>query len=146
MPPINVLIYSGPGTSPSALAHATHTLTALLTPHHAVHPLTPTQLLSEPWPATCALLVIPGGADTAYTQTLEGEGNRRIQRYVHGGGKYLGLCAGGYYGCRRCEWEVGRAGMEVVGERSLGFFPGVGRGSVVPGFVYRAEVGARAVG
>lgn len=80
-----------------------------------------------------------------YCRTLNGDGNRRIRQYVLMGGKYLGLCAGGYYGSSRCEFEVGKKGMEVVGERELGFFPGTCRGLAFPGFVYASEAGARVV-
>ena len=89
--------------------------------------------------------MIPGGADLPYCRKLNGEGNRRIIRFVEQGGAYLGLCAGGYYGSSRCEFEVGRKGMEVVGDRELAFFPGVCRGLAYPGFVYHSEEGARAV-
>lgn len=94
--------------------------------------------------ASCALLVFPGGADLGYCRTLNGEGNRRISRYVNAGGAYLGFCAGGYYGCQRCEFEVNDPKMAVVGERELGFFPGICRGLAFAGFVYHSEAGARA--
>jgi len=64
---------------------------------------------------------------------------------VNTGGSYLGLCAGGYYGSARCEFEVGNAAMEVTGSRELEFFPGTCRGSAFRGFVYNSEEGARAV-
>ncbi|KAK5128510.1 hypothetical protein LTR85_003179 [Meristemomyces frigidus] len=143
---VNVLVYAGPGATLSSVRHATWSLRRLLGPNHAVLTITSDQLLREPWPATCALLVIPGGADLGYCRTLNGEGNRRIKLYVQTGGAYLGLCAGGYYGTTRCEFEVGkvREGMEVVGGRELGFFPGACRGLAFPGFVYHSEAGARA--
>lgn len=94
--------------------------------------------------SSCALLVIPGGADMGYSRTLNGEGNRRISNFVQTGGAYLGFCAGGYYGTKRCEFEVGDKTMEVIGERELGFFPGTCRGCAFPGFVYHSEAGARA--
>ena len=81
----------------------------------------------------------------AYCRTLNGEGNRRIKQYVRMGGSYLGLCAGGYYGCAKCEFEVGKKGMEVIGDRELAFYPGTCRGLAFPGFVYNSEAGARAV-
>ncbi len=101
-------------------------------------------IIKEPWTASCALLVFPGGADLGYCRTLNGEGNRRISRYVNQGGSYLGFCAGGYYGSKRCEFEVGDKRLEVVGDRELGFFPGTCRGLAFPGFVYHSEAGARA--
>ncbi|EMC92758.1 hypothetical protein BAUCODRAFT_37668 [Baudoinia panamericana UAMH 10762] len=142
----NILIYSGPGSTLSSVRHATYPLRRLLGPHHAVLPITAEQLLREPWQASCALLVMPGGADLGYCRSFNGEGNRRIKQYVQAGGAYLGLCAGGYYGCGRCEFEVGRVreGMEVVGERELRFFPGSCRGLAFGGFVYHSEAGARA--
>jgi len=87
---------------------------------------------------------MPGGADLGYCRTLNGEGNRRISMYVNRGGAYLGLCAGGYYGCARCEFEIGKPGMEVAGNRELAFFPGTCRGLAFPGFVYHSEKGTRA--
>ena len=87
---------------------------------------------------------MPGGADLAYARTLNGAGNRRIARYVRSGGAYLGFCAGGYYGSKKCEFEIGDPKLEVVGERELAFFPGTCRGCAFAGFVYHSEEGARA--
>lgn len=80
-----------------------------------------------------------------YCRSLNGAGNRRIDQYVRRGGAYLGLCAGGYYGSARCEFEVGNKMLEVVGSRELGFFPGTCRGCSYKGFVYHSEAGAKAV-
>ena len=90
------------------------------------------------------MLVMPGGADLPYCRTLNGEGNRRISQFVERGGSYLGLCAGGYYGSKRCEFMIGDKKMEVVGDRELAFYPGTCRGLAFPGFVYHSEEGARA--
>jgi biotin--protein ligase len=79
-----------------------------------------------------------------YCRSLNGEGNRRIEQYVRRGGAYLGLCAGGYYGTSKCEFEVGNRVLEVVGPRELGFFPGTCRGCAFKGFVYHSEGGAKA--
>ena len=87
---------------------------------------------------------MPGGADMGYCRTLNGEGNRRISQYVNRGGAYLGLCAGGYYGSTRCEFEEGKQAMEVCGDRELAFFPGTCRGLAFPGFVYHSERGTKA--
>jgi len=87
---------------------------------------------------------MPGGADLPYCQALNGQGNVRIRNFVDRGGRYLGLCAGGYYGSARCEFEVGRKAMEVLGDRELAFFPGTCRGTAYEGFEYQSEKGARA--
>ena len=141
---VNVLVYAGGGATLESVRHATWSLRRLLGPNYAVITVTGDQILKEPWSASCALLVMPGGADLGYCRTLNGEGNRRIKQYVQMGGTYLGLCAGGYYGCSRCEFEVGKKGMEVVGDRELGFFPGTCRGLAFEGFVYHSEAGTRA--
>jgi len=70
--------------------------------------------------------------------------NPSIRSYVEQGGAYLGICAGAYYASRRIEWETGTK-LEISGERPLGFFDGVCKGSVYPGFAYESESGARAV-
>ena len=87
---------------------------------------------------------MPGGADLPYCRTLNGEGNRRISQFVERGGAYLGFCAGGYYGSKRCEFEVGNNALEVIGARELAFYPGTCRGCAFKGFVYHSEKGARA--
>ena len=91
----------------------------------------------------CRLLVIPGGRDLPYCSLLNGAGNDRIRGFVRGGGAYLGLCAGAYYGASRVEFSAGDPAMEVVGSRELGFYRGVARGPVFPGFSYDSSAGAR---
>ena len=107
-------------------------------------PVTGDMIIKEPWQSTCAALVFPGGADQGYCRTLNGAGNRRIRQYVEQGGKYIGFCAGGYYGTARVEFEVGNRLLEVVGDRELAFYPGTSRGCAFSGFVYHSEKGARA--
>ena len=88
---------------------------------------------------------MPGGADLPYCADLNGRGNELIRQFVEeGGGSYLGLCAGGYYGCSRVEFEPDSEKLRVAGDRELGFFPGVALGAVVPGFRYETEAGAAA--
>ncbi|KAF2396173.1 class II aaRS and biotin synthetase [Trichodelitschia bisporula] len=135
----------GNGSTVESVRHCLYSLRRLLSPNYAVMSINGEVLLKEPWPATCALLVFPGGADLGYCRTLNGEGNRKIRQYVNRGGAYLGLCAGGYYASKRCEFMVGDKRMEVVGDRELSFFPGTCRGLAFPGFVYGSEEGAHAV-
>ena len=135
---------AGTGASPSAVQHALFSLRQHLSPNYAVLPLTTETLLNEPWYTTCALLVFPGGGDLGYCRSLNGAGNRLVRRYVHNGGRYLGLCAGGYYGSSKCEFEVGNRPLEVTGERELGFFDGICRGSVFKGFEYGSDRGTKA--
>jgi biotin---protein ligase len=139
-------LYSiGEGTTPTSVRHVFYTLRKALSPRYVVLPLSSTALLNEPWLASCAALVFPGGADLAYCRLFNGAGNRRIKQYVQNGGKYIGLCAGGYYASSKCEFMQGDRVMEVVGDRELKFFPGICRGLAFNGFKYQSEAGARAV-
>ncbi|GAB1316079.1 biotin holocarboxylase synthetase [Madurella fahalii] len=141
---LNVLVYTGTGSTVESVRHCIYSLRRLLSPNYAVIPITESALLKEPWAPTCALLVFPGGADLGYCRVLNGAGNRSIAQFVRRGGAYLGFCAGGYYGSRRCEFEVGNRELEVVGARELAFFPGTCRGGAFRGFAYHSERGAKA--
>ncbi|KHJ31733.1 putative biotin apo-protein ligase [Erysiphe necator] len=142
---VDVLIYSGLGSSAESVRHCLYSLRRLLVPNYAVISVTERTILREPWTKSCALLVFPGGADTGYCNSLNGDGFRIIDQYVRRGGAYLGFCAGGYFGSSRCEFEVGNRSLEVVGPRELSFFPGTCRGSAFKGFEYNSEAGAKAV-
>jgi biotin--protein ligase len=137
--------FLGNGSTIESVRHCLYTLRRLLSPNYAVISITDTVILKEPWTASCALLVFPGGADLGYCRSLNGDGNRRIEQYVRRGGAYLGLCAGAYYGSSRCEFEVGNKKLQVIGSRELSFFPGTCRGCAFKGFVYHSEEGAKAV-
>ena len=126
------------------MRHCLYTFRRLLSPSYAVITVSGDAIIKEPWTASCALLVLPGGADLGYCRTLNGEGNRRISQYVERGGRYLGFCAGGYYASKRCEFELGNKQLEVVGNRELAFYPGTCRGCAFSGFVYHSEAGSRA--
>lgn len=134
----------GTGSTLESVRHCIYSLRRLLGPNYAVNPIAESALLKEPWAPTCALLVFPGGADLGYCRVLNGAGNRGISQFVRRGGAYLGFCAGGYYGSRRCEFEVGNPELEVVGSRELAFFPGTCRGGAFKGFEYHSERGAKA--
>jgi glutamine amidotransferase-like uncharacterized protein len=75
-----------------------------------------------------SVFVMPGGADLPYCAKLNGERNERLRRWVEGGGVYLGLCAGGYYGCSSIIFHGD--GSEIVGDRELGFLQGTAIGSI----------------
>ena len=141
---VNLTLPSGTGSTIESVRHVLYTLRRLLSPNYAVIPVTGDMIIKEPWTASCAALVFPGGADQGYCNTLNGAGNRRIRQFVENGGIYIGFCAGGYYGTKRCEFEVGHKLLEVIGDRELGFYPGTSRGCALPGFVYHSEKGARA--
>ena len=139
----DVLVYNGDGVSPLTLAPTVQSLRAHLGHRHDVKYVGAKALINDPWPESTALLVITGGRDLAYLASLGGTACDRIAAYVRGGGSYLGLCAGGYFGSARISFEPGTP-LEVVGDRPLAFYRGTARGSVFPGFQYNSESGARA--
>ncbi|KAG8741822.1 biotin holocarboxylase synthetase [Ceratobasidium sp. 414] len=141
MAPIDVLVYKGHGVSETSLFHTLATLNKILSPNYTVTAVDAKLLETQPWPASCALLVIPGGRDLPYAQHLACS-IKKIKDFVNSGGAYLGICAGAYFGSSRVEWEVGTP-LEVVGDRELKFFPGTCRGCAYPGFEYESEKGAQ---
>ncbi|KAM7215230.1 hypothetical protein V8F06_009368 [Rhypophila decipiens] len=141
--PLNVLVYSGTGANAESVRHTLATLRLLLAPNYAVIAIAEAALLKEPWEASCAAIVFPGGRDLGFGRALNGYGNERIRNFVRHGGAYIGFCAGAYYASGRCEFEAGNQELEVVGARELGFFPGVCRGGAFKGFSYDNENGAR---
>lgn len=140
---INILVYTGNGTSPNSVKHAQKTLKQILGHAYDIIPVDARTLQTEPWEDSCSMLVMPGGRDLPYCADLNGVANTRIKNYVNSGGRYLGLCAGAYYASSCIEFEQGRPDMEVCGLRELAFFPGTCRGTMYPGFVYESEKGAR---
>lgn len=102
-------------------------------------------ILETHWEADFSLLIIPGGMDIPYHNSLQGEGNRRIRRFVEEGGAFLGICAGAYYGCKSVAFDL-NGKLEVAGERELAFFPGTAYGPAygTGTFFYNSQQGARA--
>ena len=140
---MNVLVYSGPGTTAESVKHCLESLRLHLSPSYAVVAVLEHALVNDPWMHKTSTLVLPGGADLPYCRVLNGEGNRKIARFVQRGGNFVGFCAGGYYAAAKCQFEVGTP-MEVSGPRELAFFPGTARGCVYKGFVYETQCGAKA--
>jgi glutamine amidotransferase-like uncharacterized protein len=103
------------------------------------------EVRTSSWEEGTAAVVMPGGADLPYDAKLRGLGNERIRDYVRGGGRYLGFCAGAYYGSAYIEFDKGQP-LEICGDRELGFFPGTAVGPIYgPGtYDYDSEEGARA--
>ena len=101
-------------------------------------------LRSSDWQKDVALLIFPGGRDIPYHRALKGGANDQIVDFVHRGGNYLGICAGGYYGASQIEFEVGNT-LEVKDSRELKFFPGIARGPAygLGEFCYKSEQGSR---
>ncbi|ELR21417.1 biotin holocarboxylase synthetase/biotinprotein ligase [Acanthamoeba castellanii str. Neff] len=151
-----VFVYDDEGVGPRSLEHTLHSLRQHLDlDRHEVRRIDSNRIKLQKeddeatlsWTSEACLLVMPGGADRPYDHALRGAGNARIRAWVEAGGRYLGLCAGGYYGCARVEFEKGAAaGLEVCETRELAFYAGTARGPLVPPgqFDYATERGSRA--
>ena len=91
-PTMNVLVYSGPGTTTEGVKHCLETLRLHLGSYYAVLPVNETVLLNEPWMRKTSLLVIPGGADLPYCNVLDGNGTRRFPSMSNKVGSFRALC------------------------------------------------------
>ncbi|GAA6026337.1 hypothetical protein JCM8202_001945 [Rhodotorula sphaerocarpa] len=141
---MNVLVYDGSGVSAASRDDTLRFLRTFLGGRYDIQTVSPRSLKEEPWTPNCALLAFPGGRDLPYCHDLGEVGTRRIREYVQAGGRYLGICAGAYFASASIEFEVGSP-LEVTGRRQLGFFPGLCRGTVFPGFEYDSNAGVRQV-
>ncbi|CDO76540.1 hypothetical protein BN946_scf184395.g2 [Trametes cinnabarina] len=93
---MNVLVYSGPSTSPSSLSHTLSTLRAVLLPNYAVQPVAPQSIAAHPWASTCSLLVIPAfnpvnPSAGPRSGAIPADAASEVQKYVERGGKALVL-------------------------------------------------------
>ncbi|MEI6241814.1 MAG: BPL-N domain-containing protein, partial [Chlamydiota bacterium] len=137
-----VALYCDEGVSASALEHLRKSL--LREGVQNIRLVSRLDLKKDNWKKDTFLLIVPGGRDVPYHKALKGEPNKNIRSFVEEGGRYLGLCAGAYYGSAGIEFEKGTA-LEIVESRELCFFPGVARGPAYGNhqFCYRSSRGAR---
>lgn len=137
-----ILIYVDQGVDGAALKHLVRSLKQ---EGHSVGRIDAQGLIATDWEKSAQLLIVPGGRDSFYHNSLKGRGTQKIRSFVAQGGSYLGICAGGYFGCDRIEFEKGEA-LEVCGERTLKFFPGVAKGPAYGNnrYSYESSKGAEA--
>ena len=167
---MNILVYTGPGTSNGSVRHTLRTLKAFLSSSYDIIPVDHSILNAIPchWAESTALLVMPGGRDLPYVEFLSPRGIESITKYVNAGGKYLGFCAGAYFACSEIDFSThlyseysplennkeniasvtettSNDTCRIKGKRDLNFFPGRALGSITPDFTYNSEKGARAI-
>ncbi|KAF8208185.1 biotin-protein ligase [Mycena galopus ATCC 62051] len=92
---MNVLVYSGPEVIQTSLDHTLSTLRHILLPFYSVQPISQPALVSQPWQASCALLVFPGCRDIVLSKA-----SPAIEGYVQSGGVFLALGTGSHYSSR----------------------------------------------
>ena len=140
----HILVYDGDGVSPSTLHATLAALRDAVGCEYDVHTVDAATLARPAWPQNTSLIVVPGGRDLPYLRDLSGPANAHIRAFVEGGGSYLGLCAGGYYGAAAVSFAPNDPVLRVVGARPLAFFAETCAGPVFDGFAYNSERGARA--
>ena len=143
---MEVLVYVDDGVVDRSRVETPRALAEILpTDTHPIRVVDRTFFSQPNWEGSTGAVVFPGGRDLPYHEALRGEAATRIRRFVEAGGAYIGFCAGGYFGARRVEFDRGQP-LEVVGDRELGFFPGIAAGPAYgPGtFAYETDQGARA--
>lgn len=115
-------------------------------------------IVNKDWEDNATLLIFPGGADRFYrvcfiscsyiqrklSSALGNGGNKRIRAFIENGGNYIGLCAGGYYGTSKVEFDL-HGPLEVNEERELKLFKGRAIGPALKGFTYNTDAGQYAV-
>ncbi|ETF37674.1 BPL-N domain-containing protein [Chlamydia pecorum] len=143
-----ILVYSDTGVSPYYLRHTLRFLKeglASLGIEQEILRVDSQFILYDPvWEETTSLLIFPGGADRPYHKKLHGLGTARISEYVRHGGRYLGICAGAYFGAKELYFEE-PDGNVLSGVRDLGFFPGMAKGPAYGNlFSYTCPIGVRA--
>ncbi|CAH8589707.1 unnamed protein product [Dicrocoelium dendriticum] len=90
------------------------------------------------------LLCFGGGYDVGFLRSLGLAGCASVKRFVQDGGRYLGICAGGYFASKKCMFDK-NGPLEVCGPRFTGLFEGIAVGPYFPGFKYDSEDGSYAV-
>ena len=122
-----ICMYNGPGTAD--VEDYKESYSQILSNEYTFRYVNSTDIIEKDVLKSCALLVMPGGADLPYCEALNGEGNNKIKKYVEEGGRYFGTCAGAYYGAEYVLYdENNQVGQQIEGPRELKFLPGIARG------------------
>lgn len=132
---LNVLIYSGPGTCEFSLNQTIRTLKRFLKYSYDVK-LVGSEVLKNdhiPWDESCALFVMPGGRDLLFLNEFQGT---NFFKRLKGNVKYLGICAGAYFAADSIEFEMGREGYEVKGDRPLKLIDTCAKGALQTGKLF----------
>ena len=136
-----IYIYADAGADAASVAHTRLSLGRSL-PGAQIRDILAIDVIQGAWTQDAWLFVMPGGADLPYCEKLAGAGNAIIGEYVFRGGRYLGICAGAYYGSYMVDFDPGGP-LHVWGFRELAFFPGAAHGPILAPYVYGSHTGAR---
>lgn len=140
----SIYIYADDGTDGECIEQTTASLENELSREYRITQIMASQVINGSWRDDAALFVIPGGRATPYAESLNGKGNDKIRQYVEGGGAFLGICAGSYYGGAFVEFGKG-APYQVMREHELAFFRGRVIGPAFAAYEYSIRSSARPV-
>lgn len=141
-----ILLYNDAGTAKLAVSETLHSLNATVDSNHYEIKLVNKEFVNyTAWEQKTALFIMPGGRSKPFYRDLAHQGNEKIIAFVNHGGNYLGICAGGYYGCRQTEFEINQS-LETRADGILNFFAGTAWGPAygVGQFSYENNNGAKA--
>ncbi|MDX8431406.1 MAG: BPL-N domain-containing protein [Candidatus Algichlamydia australiensis] len=139
----NILIFGGYGADEYCVEQTFYIFQSLFGSKYGVVIVEEKYFDEDFWEEKTVMIVMPGGEDCKYLETLQGERNRRIQNFVLGGGKYLGFCAAAYYAGKSIIYGPGTPD-EVIADRPLAFFPGTVTGPHLAPYNDETKSGARA--
>lgn len=84
------------------------------------------------------LLIMPGGRDIFYHESIGESGSAVIRDFVERGGTYVGICAGAYFACSYIDFYATEQ-MSVRGRRHLRFWNGCCLGPIYRSCEYRID-------
>jgi len=106
------------------------TLRSILLPFYSVQPISQPALVSQPWQATCALLVFPGCRDIVLSKA-----SAAIEGYVQNGGVFLALGTGSHYSSRGLDQGIlNVASTSISKDMLLRFFDRESGSYIYPSF------------
>lgn len=73
-------------------------------------------------PARTIGFVLPGASHADYDTKLGADNIIRLRKFVQGGGRFLGVCAGAYYVCRSLSWYAWDADTAKHKKPGIDFF------------------------
>ena len=92
------LVYEDEGVSFSSAEALVQQLQNILGPSITVKKVNSAYLANEPWEDKTDVVAMGGGKCSLWEVQLGDKGMLKIHQYVLRGGKYIGFCAGAYFG------------------------------------------------
>ncbi|KAH8869431.1 biotin-protein ligase [Schistosoma japonicum] len=137
-----IQIYNDVGTSKESFIQLKNAFQSNSTSIYSIQEINSTNINNDDIHTN--LLCFGGGYDLGYLKSLQLTGCIKVHNYIkEQNGRYLGICAGAYFACDYCSFDVGGP-LEVCGERFIKLFQGIGLGPIFPGFQYNSEAGSYA--